>query len=356
MLFVNEFKILFVILFFIFAISVIGQISAFDGQFSGPVRRHILRIVGGITIMMLTYVCDFRTWSSFAYAFYAFSLGMLMLVELIGVAKLGARRWIDVYFFTFQPSELMKLTIIMALARYYSMMSAFEINELRNHVTPVLLTLLPTMLVLKQPDLGTAGVLFCSGCSVVFLSGFPKRAFAAAILIGIAVCPFCWRFLHDYQKNRILTFLNPDTDPLGIGYHVLQSKIAIGSGSIFGKGLLQGTQSKLDFLPEKNTDFIFTTVAEESGFVGACIIIFLFFALTLYFFYIGSEAKTIFPRLLCCGLGILLFLHVFVNIAMVIGIVPVVGIPLPFLSYGGSAMTTFAISCGLIMSSLAQRK
>jgi rod shape determining protein RodA len=355
-LFVNEFKILFIILFCLFAIGTVGQISAFDGEFVGSVHRHLWRIVGAVAIMVLTYLCDFRIWSNFAYAFYVFSLAALLLVEVIGVTKLGARRWLDLYFFSFQPSELMKLTIIIALARYYSMASTLELKQLHNHAIPILLTILPTALVLKQPDLGTAGVLFSVGCGVMFLAGFPKRAFVTCALTCLAACPFCWRFLHDYQKNRILTFLNPDTDPLGNGYHVLQSKIAIGSGSIFGKGFLQGTQSKLNFLPEKNTDFIFTTIAEENGFVGACSVIFLFFALTIYFFYISTKAKSIFPRLLCGGLGILLFLHVFVNIAMVIGVVPVVGIPLPFLSYGGSAMTTFAVSCGLVMASLAQRR
>jgi len=279
-----------------------------------------------------------------------------LIVEIIGVVKLGAQRWIDLYFATFQPSELMKLSLIFALAKYYSTLSSFDIKEIKTHVIPMVLTVLPVLLILKQPDLGTAGLLFCIGIGIIFLSGFPKKIFTMFILFAVALCPFGWYFLHDYQKNRILTFLDPDKDPLGTGYHVLQSKIAIGSGGVCGKGFLLGTQSKLNFLPEKNTDFIFTTIAEETGFLGSIVILILFFGLISYFFWIGSEVRSTFSKLLSYGLGLLLSLHTFVNIAMVMGVVPVVGIPLPFLSYGGSSMVIFMISCGLIMSALANRK
>jgi rod shape determining protein RodA len=191
---------------------------------------------------------------------------------------------------------------------------------------------------------------------MIFLAGFSWKIFLTSIASCVALCPFGWFFLHDYQKNRILTFLDPDRDPLGTGYHILQSKIAIGSGHIFGRGFLQGTQSKLNFLPEKNTDFIFTTIAEESGFVGALAVIFLFLAICCYFFWAASEARIRFAKLMCCGLGTLIFLHVFVNIAMVMGLIPIVGIPLPFLSYGGNSMITFMVSCGLVMSSLGHRR
>lgn len=354
--FLNEFKILFIILFLLFFISFLGQFSAANGIFNKAVQQHFLRIIIGTIIMFSIYMCNFKIWNSFAYVFYFCIFIFLLVVEIIGIIKLGAQRWIDLYFFTFQPSELMKLALILALAKYYSMLSVFEINEVKNHIIPILLTMLPTLLILKQPDLGTAGLLFCIGIGIIFLSGFPKKTFIIFILSAVSVCPFGWYFLHDYQKNRILTFIDPNKDPLGTGYHVLQSKIAIGSGGIFGKGFLLGTQSKLNFLPEKNTDFIFTTVAEEMGFLGGITIIFLFLSLIFYFFWTASEVKSTFSKLLCYGLGLLLFLHVFVNIAMVMGAVPVVGIPLPFLSYGGSSMITFMISCGLIMSALANRK
>jgi rod shape determining protein RodA len=218
------------------------------------------------------------------------------------------------------------------------------------------MTLAPSLLVLRQPDLGTAGLLLCVGLAMIFLSGFPLKAFVAFLVAGLAFCPFGWLFLHDYQKNRILNFLDPSRDPLGTGYHVLQSKIAIGSGHIWGKGFLRGSQSKLNFLPEKNTDFIFTTIAEEVGFFGACLVILLFMGIVIYFLWVSSESSRRFPQLMAAGLGLLLFLHVFINVAMVIGIIPVVGIPLPFLSYGGTSMVTFTVSCGLAMSALAHRR
>jgi rod shape determining protein RodA len=355
-LFPNECKILFVLLFFILFISFFGQYSAFCGQFNGPVTRHTVRIFAGITLMFGVYLIDFKFWNNFAYVIYAFVFISLIIVDLSGIIKLGAQRWIDLYFFTFQPSELMKLALVLTLARYYSMLSPLEITQLKNHIFPLLLTFLPAVLVFKQPDLGTAALLIGVGIGIIFLAGFPLKIFATSVVACIVLCPFGWFFLHDYQKNRILTFLNPDRDPLGTGYHILQSQIAIGSGNIFGRGLMQGTQSKLNFLPEKNTDFIFTTIAEETGFIGTITVVFLFFSICSYFFWITTESRSKFAKLACCGLGILMFLHVFTNIAMVIGLLPVVGIPLPFLSYGGSSMITFMISCGLVMSSLKYRK
>ncbi|GHU12210.1 rod shape-determining protein RodA [Alphaproteobacteria bacterium] len=355
-LFLDEFKILFLIMFLILIVSILGQFSSFNGEFSASVQKHIVRIVGGIAVMCFIYLCDFRIWNHFAYVFYAVTFFALVVVELLGTIRLGAQRWIDLYFFIFQPSELMKLSLILALSRYYSTLSLADAQSLKNHALPIALTLFPTILVLKQPDLGTAGVMFIVGCGMIFLSGFPIKTFMLGIVSGLLLCPFGWHFLRDYQRNRILTFMDPDRDPLGTGYHVLQSKIAIGSGHILGKGFLQGSQSKLNFLPEKNTDFIFTTIAEEFGFAGSTFIILLFLGLILYFFWCGSETKTVFAKFLCYGLGLLLFSHVFINIAMVMGVLPVVGIPLPLLSYGGSSMITFMISCGLIMSSLANRK
>ncbi|MDR1236181.1 MAG: rod shape-determining protein RodA [Holosporaceae bacterium] len=354
--FPNECKILFVLLFFLLSLSFFGQYSAFGGQFSGPVQRHAIRIIAGLVLMFGIYLVDFKFWNNFAWVFYAFVFISLIIVDLLGTIKLGAQRWVDLYFFTFQPSELMKPVLIIALARYYSMISPSEISRIKNHVVPFLFTIIPAILIFKQPDLGTAALLIGVGIGMIFLAGFPLKIFLTAAIACIVTCPFGWFFLHDYQKNRILTFLNPDRDPLGTGYHILQSKIAIGSGNIFGRGFLQGTQSKLNFLPEKNTDFIFTTIAEETGFIGTMTVVFLFLAICFYFFWVTTEFRSRFSKLTCCGLGILMFLHVFINISMVIGLVPVVGIPLPFLSYGGSSMITFMISCGLVMSALKNRK
>jgi rod shape determining protein RodA len=336
--------------------SFLGQYSAAGGQLDGYVQRHIIRIVLGV--VLTRYICriDLRFWNNFAYVFYVFILGSLIIVELLGITKLGAQRWIDLYFFMFQPSELMKLAMILALARYYSLLSFSETTKFKQHIFPIFFILFPALLIVKQPDLGTACILIGAGIGIIFLSGFPLRIFAMALASCFMLCPFGWFFLQDYQKNRILTFIDPDRDPLGTGYHILQSKIAIGSGHIWGRGFLQGTQSKLNFLPEKNTDFIFTTIAEEFGFVGGLTVIFLFLIIYYYFFWVADESRNKFSKLLCYGLGILLFLHVFVNVAMVIGLLPVVGIPLPFLSYGGSSMITFMISCGLAISSLRGKK
>ncbi len=355
-LFLNEFKILFVLLACLLFIGMLGQYSAFNGEFNILVQRHFLKIILGVICMFAIYAVDFRIWSNYAYVFYGFVFIGLVIVEILGVIKLGAQRWINFYFFTFQPSELMKIALVLALARYYSLLTPLEISDLKKHIVPFLLTIVPAYLILKQPDLGTASLLFFVGIGIIFMSGFPLKAFFGFIISGIALCPLGWFFLHDYQKQRILTFFNPDRDPSGSGYHVLQSKIAIGSGHIFGRGFLEGTQSKLNFLPEKNTDFIFTTIAEESGFVGATVIILLFLFVALYFIWTASNSRNVFAKLMCYGLSILLFMHVFINIAMVMGLVPVVGIPLPFLSYGGSSMLTFAFCCGLIMSALAYKK
>jgi rod shape determining protein RodA len=305
--------------------------------------------------MFIIFISDFKIWSSFAYVFYAIALFALVAVELLGITRLGAQRWVNLYFFNLQPSELMKLALIFALARYYSMLTPLEIKRKRHHLIPMILTIAPALLILKQPDLGTASLFLGVGFGMIFLSGFPLKTYGLLMLSGIMACPFGWFFLRDYQKSRILNFLHPDKDPLGQGYHVLQSKIAIGSGHIFGKGFLNGSQSKLNFLPEKNTDFIFTTIAEESGFLGASIVLLLLIAIVIYFVWAAWSMKTMFSKLLCGGLAIFLFLHVFINVAMVMGLVPVVGIPLPFLSYGGSTMLTFMISCGLIMAALSRK-
>ncbi|MDR1334753.1 MAG: rod shape-determining protein RodA [Holosporaceae bacterium] len=350
--FFSEFNLLFLILLAIFSLSFLGQFSAFNGEFCTQIKHHILHISTALVIMLLTYLCKLKMWHNFAYIVYFASLATLFFVEIAGIARLGAKRWIDLYFITFQPSEMMKLFLIIAIARYYSKLSRQEIQKLRNHLFPLLLIVMPVTIIMKQPDLGTASILLLVGLGMIFISGFPLKAFLIFTMCTLILCPFGWFFLRDYQKNRLLTLFNPEIDPMGIGYHVLQSKIAIGSGYIFGKGLLQGTQSKLNFLPEKNTDFIFTTIAEEFGFCGSVIIILLFCGLTCYFLWVGDESKRPFAKLVCYGLGLLLFVHVFINIAMVVGIVPVVGIPLPFLSYGGSSLITFAAECGIIMAAI----
>lgn len=352
----DECNILFLLLFLIFTVSFLGQYSVANGNFSPAVYKHILRILFSFGLMFIICLVNFKFWINFAYVIYAISLFLLVVVSVMGTLRLGAQRWINLYFFMFQPSEVMKLSLILALARYYSMLALYEIKDVKKHIAPFLFTIIPVFLILKQPDLGTAGVLFVVGVSIIFLSGFSAKIFGLLTLSSIALCPLGWFFLRDYQKNRILTFINPDQDPLGTGYHIWQSKIAIGSGGLFGKGFLCGTQSKLDFLPEKNTDFIFTTITEETGFIGGITIIALLVMITFYCFWIGMSLKNYFSKLLCYGFGLLMFFHTFINIAMVMGLVPVVGIPLPFLSYGGSSMLTFMTGCGLVISAAIYKK
>lgn len=347
----KEIKIFVILLLKIILMSILGQVIAFGG-FEIQVKKHIIKMIFGLVILFGIAQVNIRFWKSFSYLIYLSSLFCLILVALLGATKLGAQRWIDFYFFSFQPSEFMKLSLIFAISSYYSDLSEYELKELKSHLVPFLLTIIPAFIILKQPDLGTAMLLSGVGIGMIFLAGFPTKAFIWSTIGFLGVCPIGWRFLHDYQKNRILNFIDPDRDPFGTGYHILQSRIAIGSGHIFGKGLFQGTQSSLNFLPEKHTDFIFTTISEELGFIGSIFIILMFAGLICFFFYIGSESKSRFSRNLCFGLGLMLFLHVFINIGMVLGILPVVGVPLPFLSYGGSSFVTFMISCGLMMSML----
>ncbi len=335
--------------------SILGQIIAFSG-FEIHVKKHIIKMIFGFGILFGISRINIQFWRSFAYLIYVSSLFCLLLVSLLGATKLGAQRWIDFYFFSFQPSEFMKLSLIFAIAAYYSNLSEYELKELKSHSFPLLLTVIPALIILKQPDLGTAILLSGVGVGMIFLAGFPTKAFVYSLIGFLGVCPIGWNFLHDYQKNRILNFIDPDRDPFGTGYHILQSRIAIGSGHIFGKGLFHGTQSSLNFLPEKHTDFIFTTISEEFGFVGSVFIIFLFTGLIYFLFYVGNISKSRFSRYVCFGLGLMLFLHVFINIGMVLGILPVVGVPLPFLSYGGSSLITFMISCGIVASVLLKIK
>ncbi len=354
-IFFEEIRIFFVLISATILVSILGQIIAFGG-FESHVRKHIVKIIFGIAISFFVSRVNVRFWKSFAHIIYAFSFCSLILVSLLGSTRLGAQRWIDLYFFSFQPSEFMKLSLIFSLSSYYADLSSYELKEEKSHLIPFLMTIIPTFIILKQPDLGTAMLLMGVGVGMIFLAGFPTKKFVYCVIGFLGVCPVGWHFLHDYQKNRILNFLDPDRDPFGTGYHILQSRIAIGSGHIFGKGLFQGTQSSLNFLPEKHTDFIFTTISEELGFVGAVFIILLFAGLIYFFFWVGSESKSKFYRHLSFGLGLMLFLHVFINIGMVLGILPVVGVPLPFLSYGGSSLITFMISCGLIASMLSKAR
>ena len=292
----------------------------------------------------------YKLWSPWVYA-----SGLLLLIAVVLMGKIGkgAQRWLDLGLFRFQPSEIMKLAVPMMAAWF------IESRPIRHDFKALIIVssfiFLPAILIAKQPDLGTAIMVIASGLSVIFLAGISFRIIAFITLSILIAMPALWHFMHDYQKERIFTLLNPQHDPLGSGYHIIQSKIAIGSGGAFGKGWLQGSQAHLSFLPEHATDFIFAVCGEEFGFVGGMILIVLILLISLRSLYIAQQAQTSFTRLLAASLAMMFFLSAFVNIGMVMGILPVVGIPLPLVSYGGTAMVTFLAAFGVLMSISSHR-
>jgi rod shape determining protein RodA len=300
--------------------------------------------------MLAVALIDVRHWYRAAYWIYAIALALVVAVDLRGFVGMGAQRWIDLGVIQLQPSEVMKVALVLVLARYFHGLSAEDSGRLRYLVFPVLLILLPVALVLKQPDLGTAIMLLAAGAILCFLGGVRLWVFGAAVMGAAAAAPVAWSFLRDYQKTRLYTFLEPDTDPLGAGYHIMQSKIALGSGGLFGKGFLLGTQSHLSFLPEKQTDFIFTMFAEEFGLVGGLALLALYVLVIVYAFAIALRSRSQFGRLLGLGIAVNFFLYAFINTAMVMGLIPVVGVPLPLISYGGTAMVTVMLGFGLLMN------
>lgn len=323
--------------------------SAANGSFDPWASKQISRFVVGMALMLMVALVDIRHWLRGSYFIYGSCLALLAAVELKGSIGMGAQRWLDLGFFQLQPSEIMKVTVVLALARYFHGFDVDEVGRLRNLFIPVLIVLAPIALVLRQPDLGTAMVIAMVGGSMFWLGGARLWQFGVVAAGLAAALPVAWRFLHTYQQQRVITFLNPENDPLGAGYHILQSKIALGSGGLFGKGFLEGTQSHLNFLPEKQTDFIFTMLAEEFGLIGGVGLIALYGLLIAYGVFIAFRCRSQFARLLAMGLSFNFFLYVFINIAMVMGILPVVGVPLPLISYGGTAMLTVMTGFGLIM-------
>ncbi len=324
--------------------------SAANGHLDPWASRQMVRFGAGLVLMLAIALVDVRVLFRYAYLMYFGAFALLVAVEFVGTGGMGAQRWIDLKFIQIQPSEIMKLAIVLVLARYFHGMSAEEIARPLRLLVPIVLTLAPAGLVLKQPDLGTAAMLLMVGTAVFFCAGVRLWKFAVVGVLGLSAIPIGWQFLHAYQRQRVLTFLDPEVDPLGAGYHILQSKIALGSGGVFGRGFLQGSQTHLNFLPEKQTDFIFTMLAEEFGMVGGLTLLLLYAILLIYGLAIALRSRNRFGRILAVGITCNLFLYVFINIAMVMGLVPVVGVPLPLISYGGTAMLTIMAALGLLMS------
>lgn len=324
--------------------------SAAGGSLDPWASRQVARFLFGVALLVAVAVTDIRVWFRFAYGIYAVALALLIWVEIAGRIGMGAQRWLSFGFINFQPSELMKVSLLLALAHYFHGGTSEDVRRPLFLIVPVAIVLLPVGLVLRQPDLGTAIMLLLSAAALFFVAGVRVWKFAAIGLSALAMIPIIWQFLRGYQKNRILSFLDPEQDPLGSGYHIIQSKIALGSGGFFGKGFLQGTQGHLNFLPEKQTDFIFTMLAEEFGMVGGLSLLGLYALVLFYGYAIAFGCRNHFGRLLAMGITSMFFLYVFINIAMVMGLIPVVGVPLPLVSYGGTAMMTLMISFGLLLS------
>lgn len=332
-------------------ISFLLLYSAGDGLSPWCIRQLGHFVIGTI-MMVVTATVSVRIWAGFAYVFYALALSCLLLTTVLGVVGMGAQRWMNLGIVQFQPSELMRIALVLALARRFQDVPP---KNFRSLIVPAVLVLIPVLVTLEQPDLGTAMLLLLSSGALFFCAGTHLRYFRWLLGIITVCLPILWQFLHDYQKNRVFTFLNPSRDPLGSGYHLIQSKIAIGSGGFWGKGWTQGTQSTLDFLPEKHTDFVFTLLCEEFGWIGAA------FLLGLYVFYLfinglmALHTKETFSRLTLAGMTFSFAFYVLINIAMVTGCLPVVGIPLPLISYGGTSMVTLLISQGIALSAALYR-
>ena len=324
--------------------------SAADGNMQPWAATQMIRFAVALVPMMGAAFLGIRHWFRAAYWAYALALALIVAVDLRGFVGMGARRWIDLGLIQLQPSSLMNIALVLALARYFHVRTEEDVARIRFLLVPALMVLTPAALVLKQPDLGTAIMLLLTGAVLFFIAGVRLRFFALTGFAVAAVAPTGWHFLRDYQKNRIYTFLDPESDPLGAGYHILQSKIALGSGGFFGRGFLNGSQSHLSFLPEKQTDFIFTTLAEEFGFIGGVALLALYTLIVGYGFAIALRCRSHFGRLLGLGIVTNFSLYVFINTAMVMGLIPVVGVPLPLVSYGGTAMLAVMFGFGLLLN------
>ncbi len=349
----------FILIVLIIAIAGMGGLalySAAGGEFNQWANKHILRFSVLFFGMMIMAFIHLKYWYWLSYPIWIAGIALLIIVEIVGQVGMGAQRWINLGFMNLQPSELMKIGVIMAMARYYHDIGTDKVRHYRSLILPVLIMVIPMGLVMLQPDLGTALMIGMGGVVVMFMAGVKMRLFiGGAVTLG-ATIPLIYKYvLKDYQRARVDTFLDPSRDPMGAGYHVTQSKIAIGSGGWDGKGFLEGTQARLNFLPEKHTDFIFTLWAEEHGFIGGSFVIALYLLTFIIGFIYAMQAKHIFSKLLILGLTTNLSLYVMINAGMVMGVLPVVGVPLPLISYGGSAMLAALICYGLIICTRVYR-
>ena len=337
-------------------ISNLSMYSTDGGEFLYHSKSHFIRFVIFFTMMIFLSFVNLKFWHTTAYLFYIVVLAFLIWASLYGVTASGSQRWISLHFINLQPSELMKIAIIICFARYFHRTQISSVNSFKNIIISITILIMPVLLVVSQPDLGTAILIGMSGIIVFWLAGLNIRYFVYSSLILLISLPFVISFLEPYQKLRILTFFDPGRDPLGAGYQIIQSKIAVGSGGLTGKGFLKGTQSYLDFLPEKHTDFIFTLFSEEQGFVGSVFLLIIYVILIFRIIKIGSLSRSFFGKLFCYGFGSSIFVYVAVNMSMVLGLLPIVGSPLPIMSYGGSSMLATMIGLSIVMSAKIHNK
>jgi rod shape determining protein RodA len=312
--------------------------------------KQMIWFGAGLMLMVISFLFNYKLLDRYAYAVYIFCVLLLIAVLFFGKYVGGSKRWLVLGPISIQPSEIVKVAVVITLASYYSKNAYTRGFTLRQLFTPVILVLIPFVLIVRQPDLGTALLIVLIAGSMTVFVKIERRSFLYLVATGMVTIPLVWFFLKDYQKQRILTFLNPDLDPLGAGYHIIQSKISIGSGMLAGKGYLKGTQNALSFLPEQHTDFIFSVLAEEWGFVGSAILILLFLLLIIWGLNIAHSCRDPFGTIIAVGVSAMIFWQVFVNVGMVMGLMPVVGVPLPFISYGGSSIATMMIAVGLLIN------
>ncbi len=348
--------ILLISVFLLSILSLFVMYSTDGGEILFHTKSHFSKIIVFFPLMIFIAFFNIKWWHNLSYLFYVAVILLLIYVSFFGIKSSGSRRWMDLYLFNLQPSELMKIAIILCLAKYYHRIKIENVNSITSIMTVVTIILIPIIMVLSQPDLGTSILIAASGLIVLWLGGVKIKYFIYSFIVFLISLPFVISFLKPYQKLRILTFLDPDRDPLGAGYQIIQSKIAIGSGGLDGKGFLKGTQSYLDFLPEKHTDFIFTLFSEEFGFIGSVALLILYSIIIIRILRIGAISRSNFSRLFCFGFAFAIFIYIVVNLSMVLGLLPIVGSPLPIMSYGGSSMLATMIGFGIVLSAKINHK
>ena len=349
----------YILLFCVLLLAILSSIMMYStdgGEILYHTKSHFIKLIVFFSLMLIISFFNIRIWHSTSYFIYFFLVILLVWVSAYGIKVSGSQRWIDLYFIVLQPSELMKIGLILCLAKYYHRLKIDDVNSMASISIALSIIVIPIILVLTQPDLGTSILIALSGLIILWLGGVKVKYFLVSSLTFLISLPFIISFLKPYQKLRVLTFLDPDRDPLGAGYHIIQSKIAIGSGGLGGKGFLKGTQSYLDFLPEKHTDFIFTLFSEEFGFIGSVGLLLLYIIIIIRIIRIGSISRSNFAKLFCFGFAFAIFIYIVVNLSMVLGLLPIVGSPLPIMSYGGSSMLATMIGFGIVLSAKINHK